>query len=191
MNGIRFASLAAVSISVALVTGCSSSKSTSAANGTSPQTGQGVSSATSAPVSGSNAPAQGDGCQYVTAEQVSSLVGATVTAEAQPAAPPFQTPSCLYESSTVPLRQITVAVYPQDKLAALHTDAAAFLQSVRNNLSGVTPVPGLGDEAIQAGSSVYARKGGTAIHITAGIGGTSDTALNAVHKVAELVLAQL
>jgi hypothetical protein len=44
--------------------------------------------------SSSTTPA-GDGCRFVTAEFVSGLVEATVTAKPIPAGPPFNAPSCL------------------------------------------------------------------------------------------------
>ncbi|MDT4918026.1 MAG: hypothetical protein QOI15_1602 [Pseudonocardiales bacterium] len=158
---------------------------------------KGLPALTSVPTttSSSQPTAPGDGCQYATVDEVSAALGAMVTAEPGPPAPPFDAPSCLYATDTTPARQITVAVYTQDDLnAAGGRTAGTFMTAVKSGLAGVQPIDGLGDEAFSvgtAGTSVYVRAGTAVVHVTAGVGGTSETARLAVRTVAATVLGHL
>jgi hypothetical protein len=193
---MRRSTFGAASVLVALaLTACSSSGSD--APPASEPKGVSTPASNSSPgaTSSSAAAAAGDGCQYATVGEVSAAVGSTVTAQPAPAAPPFNAPSCLYATGTTPQRQITVAVYTKDQLkAAGGRTAESFMTAVKGALAGVQPISGLGDDAFStgsAGTSVYVRTGGTVVHVTAGIGGTSDTARTAVRTVTEAVLGRI
>jgi len=186
----------AAAVLTVLITSCSSSSTSGTGSNNSASTAGSSSAATSAPTSSNSTPvAAGDGCQYVTVDVVSAAVGATVTAKPLEPAPPFNAPSCLYESTTVPLRQITVAVLTaQDFSAVPGQSAQTYYNAAKSALTNVTPLPGLGDEAFSAGSAgsaIYVRKGANLVRITAGVGGTSDTAATASRTVAAAVVAHL
>jgi len=182
---------------IVVITSCSSSATKGAgSNNAATSTGGASSGSTSTAANSTSAPvAAGNGCQYVTADVVSTAVGATVTAKPVGPKPPFNAPSCLYESSTVPLRQITVAVVTAKDFSAIPGQTAqTYFDAAKSTLTNVTALPGLGDEAFSAGSSgstVYVRKGTNVVHVSAGVGGTSDTAIAAVRTVAAAVIANL
>jgi hypothetical protein len=190
----RSIQLATAGFLVALASTACSSSGSGAPPATAPK---GISTPASTPTAPASSPAaaSGDGCQYATVAEVSAAVGATVTAQPVPAGPPYNVPSCLYASSTVPVRQITVAVYTKDDLSAVGGQTAeTFLAVVKGGLTNVQPISGLGDEAFSAGSagtSVYVRTGTTIVHVTAGVGGTSATAVAATRAVAAAVVGNL
>lgn len=186
--------LGTMTVLVALATAGCTSSGPDAPHTTAPK---GISASVSAPATTSSTPATaaGDGCQFATAGEVSAAVGATVTAQPAAAAPPFNAPSCLYSTATTPTRQITVAVYTKDQLSAAGgRTAESFMSAVKGALTDVQPIAGLGDEAFStgsAGTSVYVRSGSTVVHVTAGVGGTSDSARAAVRSVTTTVLSHL
>ncbi|MEP7020032.1 MAG: hypothetical protein ABI808_05240 [Pseudonocardiales bacterium] len=187
--------LAAV-LAATIVASCSSAKPTAGVNkqSSTPASTAGTTApaGSETPTAATSTASTGDGCQFATTAQVSAAVGATVTAAPQPPAPPFNAPSCLYSSGTVPVRQITVSVVTSDQFATVPGQSAqTYFQAAKSNLADVKSLTEFGDEAFTAGSAgtnVYVRKGAAVIRVTAGIGGTSDAAVSATRAVTAAVL---
>lgn len=193
--GVAGVAMAALSLSVVLV-GCGSSKSSGGTKQSAPHTTAAGSSSvpqTGSAGAGSSATVPtGDGCQYASVAEVSAAAGATVTAKPTPPGPPFNAPGCLYASSGVPERQITVRVLTAQQIATVPGQTAqSYFNAAKTGLTNTQPISGFGDEAFTAGAVIYARKGTTVVTVTAGIGGVSAQAVAATHAVMTIGLAKV
>ena len=157
-------------------------------------TGTGTGTDTTA-TTGASAPAAGDGCQYVTAAQVSAAVGVPMTAKPVAPRPPFNAPACLYQSNGIPVRQINVQVLSAAEIATIPGQTArSYFDAAKAHLANVQPLTGFGDDAFAAGTGgtvVEALKGSTIVTVTGGVGGVSAQAVAATRSLMAIVLTHV
>lgn len=149
-------------------------------------------SSTSSPTSGftsnstlTNAPATNvDACTLVTAQEMSQIVGETVTA--QPKTLETGSPVCDYEAASG-------NVVPSVVMGLLQPDGKVIYSSVQvhyKGLSGYQEVNGIGDQAFDSGDgSFYALKGDTCLDIV--LAQNPDVRFAQLKQIATLAVGRL
>ncbi|MEO6711969.1 MAG: hypothetical protein ABIM89_00905 [Mycobacteriales bacterium] len=147
-----------------------------------------------APVSSAApAPAGGTTCDLLTAAEVATAIGAKVV-KAVPTVQPLGAKQCVWANDTVPVKTYSLSITRTEDLPeamrGAGQSATTLYEGSKNLFPGAQPLPGYGDEATIAKSTIMARKGDVFISASTFFG-TSDEAIAALKSLTKQAIDQL
>ncbi|MDQ1708862.1 MAG: hypothetical protein QOG49_247 [Frankiaceae bacterium] len=174
---------AAVLVALGL-TGCSSKGSSKAAS--------------TPPAATAAAPSAGSGaspCDLLTeAEVATALATEKVTAKLTEHGPPLGGRQCLWSTDTLPIKTYSLTITTSAGIAKALRDAGqtgtTLYENAKKLYADAQALPGIGDEALIAKSTIIARKGDTFISASTFFG-TSDAAIAALKSLTTAAVAKL
>lgn len=153
----------------------------------------GESPSTVASTTAAGAPAGGDTCDLLTDAEVATALDEKVV-KAVFSVQPLGANQCVWANDTVPVKTYSLSITRTQDLPVAMRDAGqsatTFYEASKNIFPGAQPLPGYGDDATIAESTIMARKGDVFISATTFFG-TSAEAVAALKSLTLTAIGKL